>query len=143
MAEVSDVRAIAEQVKARIKHIEAELARHERLSDELARLRDALDGLEGAARSRVSRARHGRRPTAKLANKAQPARRVRPATASRRAPRGQNKAKVLESLKGGPQTASEISKSTEIATATVSTLLTKLVKTGEVTKAQRGYQLPD
>lgn len=39
-------------------------------------------------------------------------------------------------------TASEISTSTGIATGTVSTLLTKLAKTGEVAKAQRGYRLP-
>ena len=39
-------------------------------------------------------------------------------------------------------TASEIAKATGIATATVSTMLTKMVKTGELTKAQRGYRLP-
>jgi predicted Rossmann fold nucleotide-binding protein DprA/Smf involved in DNA uptake len=143
MPQVPDVSAIVEQVKARIKHIEGELARHERLSDELARLRDALGRLEGAARSQVSRGRRGRRPAATAADKARPARRARPATASGRAPRGQNKAKVLEALKGGPMTASEISKTTGIATGTVSTLLTKLAKTGEVTKAERGYRLPD
>jgi predicted Rossmann fold nucleotide-binding protein DprA/Smf involved in DNA uptake len=141
MPQVPDVSAIVEQVKARIKHIEGELARHERLSDELARLRDALGRLEGAARSQVSRGRRGRRPAATAADKARPARRS--ATASGRAPRGQNKAKVLEALKGGPMTASEISKTTGIATGTVSTLLTKLAKTGEVTKAERGYRLPD
>jgi predicted Rossmann fold nucleotide-binding protein DprA/Smf involved in DNA uptake len=58
-------------------------------------------------------------------------------------PRGQNKAKVLEALKGGPMTASEISKTTGIATGTVGSLLTKLATTGEVTKAERGYRLPD
>jgi predicted Rossmann fold nucleotide-binding protein DprA/Smf involved in DNA uptake len=143
MPQVPDVSAIVEQVKARIKHIEGELARHERLSDELARLRDALGRLEGAARSQVSRGRRGRRPAATAADKARPARRAQPATASGRAPRGQNKAKVLEALKGRPMTASEISKTTGIATGTVSTLLTKLAKTGEVTKAERGYRLPD
>ena len=143
MPQVPDVSAIVEQVKARIKHIEGELARHERLSDELARLRDALGRLEGAARSQISRGRRARRPAATAADKARPARRARPATASGRAPRGQNKAKVLEALKGGPMTASEISKTTGIATGTVSTLLTKLAKTGEVTKAERGYRLPD
>ena len=132
MPQVPDVSAIVEQVKARIK-----------LSDELARLRDALGRLEGAARSQVSRGRRGRRPAATAADKARPARRARPATASGRAPRGQNKAKVLEALKGGPMTASEISETTGIATGTVSTLLTKLAKTGVVTKAERGYRLPD
>jgi DNA-binding IclR family transcriptional regulator len=49
---------------------------------------------------------------------------------------------VLEALKGGPMTASEIAKVTGIATGTVSTLLTKLAKSGEVAKAERGYRLP-
>jgi DNA invertase Pin-like site-specific DNA recombinase len=143
MPEAPDVNAIVEQVTARIKQIEAELARHERLSDELARLRDALGRLEGAARSQVSRRRRGGRAAATPADKARPARRARPVPASGRAPRGQNKAKVLEALKGGPMTASEISKTTGIATGTVSTLLTTLAKSGEVTKAERGYKVPD
>jgi CRP-like cAMP-binding protein len=143
MPQVPDVSAIVEQVKARIKHVEAELARHQRLSDELSRLRDALGRLEGVARSQVSRGRRGRRPAPTTADKTQSASRARPARASGRAPRGQNKAKVLEALEGGPMTASEISKTTGIATATVSTLLTRLAKTGEVTKADRGYRLPD
>ena len=144
MPEVPDMSTIVEQVKTRIKQIEAELARHERLSDELARLRDALGRLEGAARSQVSRHRRGGRAAARPADKAQPARRVRPATtASARAPRGQNKAKVLEALKHGPMTASEISKATGIGTGTASTMLSKLVKSGEISKAERGYKLPD
>ena len=123
MPEVPDVSAIVEQVKARIKQIEAELARHERLSDELARLRDALGRLEGAARSQVGRRRRGGQAAAPPAARAPCL--ARPATsASRRAPRGQNKAKVLEALKRGPMTASEISKTTGIATGTASTLLT-------------------
>ena len=130
MAKVPDVSAIAQQVKARIKQIEDQLRQHERLSDELERLRDALTRLEGAARSRVSASR---RPAAKPAD-AQ--------SAPARAPRGQNKAKVLEALKGGPMTASEIAKVTGIGTGTVSTMLTKLAKSGELDKAERGYKLP-
>ncbi len=151
MPQVPDVSAIVEQVKARIKHIEGELARHERLTDELARLRDALGRLEGAARSRVTGGRRGRRSTAASASSAKPAgasrRTSAPArertTAPARAPRGQNKAKVLEALKAGPMTAGEIAKATGIASGTVSTLLTKLAKTGDVVKAERGYRLPD
>jgi CRP-like cAMP-binding protein len=141
MPEVPDVSTIVEQVKTRIKQIEAELARHERLSDELARLRDALGRLEGAARSHVGRGRRGRPAAAKPPAPERPAPTGRPRAAGR-APRGQNKAKVLEALKRGPMTASEISKATGIATGTVSTLLTRLAKSGEVTKAQRGYKLP-
>jgi predicted Rossmann fold nucleotide-binding protein DprA/Smf involved in DNA uptake len=63
-------------------------------------------------------------------------------TRGARAPRGQNKAKILESLKAGPKTASEIAKDTGIAAGTVGSTLTKLAATGEVTKADRGYGLP-
>jgi predicted Rossmann fold nucleotide-binding protein DprA/Smf involved in DNA uptake len=142
MPQVPDVSAIVEQVKARIKQIEGELARHERLSDELARLRDALGRLEGAGRARVSRARRSRPPASRAAEPDRPACAPKGTSASSRAPRGQNKAKVLEALKSGPMTASEIAKVTGIATGTVSTLLTKLAKSGEVAKAERGYRLP-
>jgi CRP-like cAMP-binding protein len=144
MPEVPDLSAIGEQIKARIKQIEAELGRHERFSDELARLRDALGRLEGAARSQVGRRRRGGQAATTMVEQASAARRAGPTTsASRRAPRGQNKAKVLEALKRGPMTASEISETTGIATGTASTLRTNLAKSGEITKAERGYKLPD
>jgi predicted Rossmann fold nucleotide-binding protein DprA/Smf involved in DNA uptake len=141
MPDVPEVSAIVEQVRARIKHIEGELAQHKRLSDELARLRDALGRLEGAGRARVRRDRDGR-PAAARAPKPNRAGARGRRIASRRAPRGQNRANVLEALKRGPMTASEIAKATGIGTGTVSTLLTKLSKTGEVAKAERGYRLP-
>ena len=157
MPEIPDVGAIAQQVKARIKHIEDQLKQHQRLSDELQRLRDALSRLEGGARSRVGAPRRSRKPTPQPAERAPrtPAaktgttsaraprtRASKTATTPARAPRGQNKAKVLDALKAGPMTASEISKATGIATGTVSTLLTKLAKSGELAKAERGYKLP-
>ena len=39
-------------------------------------------------------------------------------------------------------TASEISGQTGVATATASTLLSRLAKSGEIVKAERGYRLP-
>ncbi len=142
MPEIPDVSAIAQQVKSRIKQIEDQLRQHEKLTDELARLRDALGRLEGEARARVrSGGRRGRSTTSPDTG-ATATGAAKPATASPRAPRGQNKAKVLEALKGGPMTASEISKATGIATGTVSTMLTKMAKAGELTKAERGYTLP-
>jgi CRP-like cAMP-binding protein len=157
MPEIPDVGAIAQQVKARIKHIEDQLRQHQRLNDELERLRDALSRLEGEARSRVGAPRRSREPAPKPASSAarrpasKPARTPgraprtsasKPASAPARAPRGQNKAKVLDALKDGPMTASEISKATGIPTGTASTLLTKLAKSGEIAKAERGYKLP-
>jgi predicted Rossmann fold nucleotide-binding protein DprA/Smf involved in DNA uptake len=142
MPEIPDVSAIAKQVKARIKHIEEQLKQHHKLTDELERLRGALTRLEGEARSRLSTGRRDRKPTATPAGSATRARVAKPASAPARAPRGQNKAKVLDALKDGPMTASEIAKATGIATGTVSTMLTKMAKSGELAKAERGYKLP-
>ena len=148
MPTVPDVSAIVESVKSRIKQIEGELAKHERLSEELERLRDALGRLEGAARSRVrgrrggcraggpirrprqagwrrrDRRGGGRRPAGRSTARGEGAGAARPDRAGG-APRGQHKAKVLEALKDGPMTASEIANATGIATGTVSTLLTE------------------
>ncbi len=142
MPEIPDVSAIAQQVKARIKHIEDQLKQHHKLTDELERLRDALTRLEREARSRVSTVRRNRKPTALPAGSATRTRAAKPASVPARAPRGQNKAKVLDALKDGPMTASEIAKATGIATGTVSTMLTKMAKSGELAKAERGYKLP-
>jgi CRP-like cAMP-binding protein len=66
-------------------------------------------------------------------------------TASSRArtARGATKAKVLGAMSAeGALTAGEVAKATGLGRGTVSTTLTKLAKTGEVTKAERGYRLP-
>jgi len=138
MPEIPDVSKIAQQVKARIKQIEDQLKQHHTLTDELERLRGALTRLEGEARSRVSAGRRNRKPPASATR----TRAAKPTSTPARAPRGQNKAKVLDALKDGPMTASEIAKVTGIGTGTVSTMLTKMAKAGELAKAERGYKLP-
>src|SRR3954453_17160138 len=90
MPEIPDVGAIAQQVRARIKQIEDQLRQHQKLTDELERLRDALGRLEGEARWRV---RRSRKPTTS-AGGATPAATAASAAPAGRAPRGQNKAKV-------------------------------------------------
>ena len=70
MPQVPDAAAIAQQVKARIKHVEEQLKQHHKLTDELERLRDALSRLEGEARSRVSAVRRTGKPTATPAGNA-------------------------------------------------------------------------
>ena len=142
MPEIPDVSEIAKQVKARIQHIEDQLKQQHKLTDELERLRGALSRLEGEARSRVGGGRRARKPIATPAGSATRTRAGKPAGAPARAPRGQNKAKVLDALKDGPMTASEIAKATGIGTGTVSTMLTKMAKSGELAKAERGYRLP-
>jgi len=151
VVEVPGVGAIVEQIKARIGHIEEQVKRHRDLSDELERLRDALGRLEGGVGARV----RGRRTPAKassqrttVATKSAPAAKVsaavsRPKRPAAPAPRGQTRAKILEALKDGPKTAGEIAAATGIGRGTASTTLTKLAKSGEVVKAERGYKLPE
>ena len=117
MPQLPDAGAIAQQVKARIKQIEDQLKQHHKLTDELERLRDALSRLEGEARSRVRTVRRTRTPAATPAGGATRTRAAKSASVPARAPRGQNKAKVLDALKDGPMTASEIAKATDIAPA--------------------------
>jgi predicted Rossmann fold nucleotide-binding protein DprA/Smf involved in DNA uptake len=154
MANILDVSAITERIKARVTQIEDQLKQHQNLADELERLRSALARLEGEIRTRVTAGRRSRQPApapksaaapnaaAKRESAAAPGSASEPKRATARTPRGQNKAKILEALKDGPKTASEISKQTGIGTGTVSTTLTKLAKAGEIAKAERGYTLP-
>ena len=151
MVEVPGVGAIVEQIKARIGQIEEQLRRHRDLSDELERLRDALGRLEGGVGARV----RGRRTPAKASSqtttaaaKRSPAAKRSAAASGRKrtaapAPRGQTRARILEALKDGPKTAGEIAEATGIGRGTASTTLTKLAKSGEVVKAERGYKLPE
>ena len=137
--EVSD---IARSIKGRIREVEEQLKDHKALRDELERLKGALSRLEGGVRSRVD-GRHRRerpvtqRTTAPAPKDTSPAR-----STNARAPRGENKNKILASLKDGPKTASEIANETGIKASTISASLSKVAKAGEVVKADRGYKLP-
>ena len=156
MVEVPGLGAIVEQIKARIGQIEEQLRQHRDLSDELERLRDALGRLEGGVAARVP----GRRARAKAsspretaaakpsaAKTSAPAKKSPAASGPRRAgapaPRGQTRTKSLDALKDGPMTAGEIAATTGIGRGSASTTLTKLAKSGDVVKAERGYRLPD
>jgi DNA-binding transcriptional ArsR family regulator len=149
MAKRPDVGEIAEQVIERLKQIEDQVTQNRRLVDELGRLRDLVKDLERAVVSRFGGERvPAAEPTAR-AGRPTPGTRSRGAARSqaggrRPAPRGQNKAKILAALKEGePMTATEIARATGISAGTVSTTLNKMAKTGELTKAERGYRLPD
>ena len=148
MAEVPGVGAIVESIKARIAQIEEQLRQRRDLSDELERLRDALGRLERGVGARV-RGRRGQTPTGSGSTSV-PATRTATtkATASTQrrapaAPRGQTRARILEALKDGPKTAGDIAKATGIPRGSASTMLSKLAKSGEVVKAERGYKLPE
>jgi predicted Rossmann fold nucleotide-binding protein DprA/Smf involved in DNA uptake len=137
--EVSD---IARSIKGRIREVEEQLKDHKALSDELERLKGALSRLEGEVRSRVDGRRRRQRPVAPRPTVAAPEDASPAKNTTARAPRGENKKKILAALKDGPKTASEIATETGIKTGTVGASLSKLAKTGEVVKADRGYALP-
>jgi hypothetical protein len=149
--QVSDVRSIVDQIKARIADLEQQLKQHRDLSEELDRLRDALGRLEGDITARV----RGRRAPAKPSPRKPPTTTAKPAAATATAPaarntrsarsvapRGQTRARILGALSDGPKTAGEISETTGIPRASASTTLNKLAKSGDVVKAERGYKLP-
>jgi len=137
--EVSD---IARSIKGRIREVEQQLKDHKALSDELERLKGALSRLEGGVRSRVDGRRRRQRPVTQRTTAPAPKNTSPARSTNARAPRGENKKKILASLKGGPKTASEIANETGINAGTISASLSKLAKAGEVVKADRGYALP-
>jgi CRP-like cAMP-binding protein len=64
-------------------------------------------------------------------------------SATTRTPPGETRAKVLAALSSGTAlTAADVAKATGLARPTVSTTLSRLAKSGEVAKADRGYRLP-
>ena len=137
--EVSD---IARGIKGRIREVEQQLKDHRALSDELERLRGALSRLDGGVRARVDAKRRRERPATQRTRAPAPKDTSPARSAPARAPRGENKKKILAALNGGPKTAAEIANETGIKASTVGASLSKLAKAGEVVKADRGYALP-
>jgi predicted Rossmann fold nucleotide-binding protein DprA/Smf involved in DNA uptake len=137
--EVSD---IARSIEGRIREVEEQLKDHNALSDELERLKGALGRLEGGVRSRVDGRRDRERPVRHRAAAPAPRDTSPPRGTHARAPRGENKRKILAALEGGPKNATEIAHETGIKAGTIGASLSKLAKAGEVVKADRGYALP-
>ena len=137
-----EVSGVARSIKERIREVEEQLKNHKALSDELERLKRALSRLEGGVRSRVDSRQRCERPVTQRATAPAPKDTSPAPSTSARAPRGENKKNILAALKSGPKTASEIANETGIKASTVSASLSKLAKTGEVVKADRGYALP-
>jgi len=80
-------------------------------------------------------------PTAPTSSARQRQGRSGPSAAGTRARSGQTRSSVLAALSSGEaMTAGEVATATGLGRASVSTTLSKLAKTGDVTKAARGYQ---
>jgi hypothetical protein len=126
--------------------------RLDQLLAEADKLRHALAALDPRERSTPKPKTTKSQPTAKSADAPQqtPARKrtrlastTNGASVSTRTASGETKAKVLAALSSDRAlTAGEVANATGLARPTVSTTLSKLSKTGEVVKADRGYRLP-
>lgn len=111
--------------------------RLDQLLGEAEKLRRALAALDPRGESSAPAPATASRPAATRERTSQrtPARR-------RTAP-GATKARVLGTLSDGQaMTAGEVAAAAGLARPTVSTTLSKLAKSGEVAKAERGYRLP-
>ncbi len=115
---------VAQDIRGRAEQLRGELADRERAyRAETQQLRDELGRLDAALRV-IGDESYGAQPA--------PARRV-----ASRAPRGQNKAKILAVLGERPGvSAAEVAQATQIASATVSSTLAKMTAVGEVLKEQ-------
>ncbi len=132
--------------------------RLDQLLSEADKLRGALAALDpragrapresGRTPSRSGGSAPSRRASASSSGAARrtgAARRPAPAGRTRRrtAP-GVTRRKILQALAGGDaMTAGEVAAATGLGRGTVSTTLSKLTKSGEVLKAERGYRLPE
>jgi CRP-like cAMP-binding protein len=127
-------RGLFELIDSIRKQIEERL---EQLLAEAERLRGALAALNP---------RGGSSPPSRTARPRPAPTRPQPTQAKRtrrRTAPGATKAQVLGALTDGKaMTAGEVASATGLARATVSTTLSKLAKSGEVLKAERGYRLP-
>jgi len=94
-----------------------------------------------SARSRATAATAATAPSRQPA-KAPAAASGRAKSSAARAAPGATKSAILAALSdGSAMTAGEVATATGLGRATVSTTLSRLAKTGEVTKAPRGYQI--
>ena len=139
---VSELRTLAEEIERRLPSATPERSSTGNTAAHTS-TRSRAAGARGS-RSRADAGGRAQRPVTRHQNAPAPRQRNTAAAGAgdARAPRGQNKSKILESLKAGPKTASEIAKETGISTGTASATLTKMANAGEITKADRGYGLP-
>jgi CRP-like cAMP-binding protein len=132
----------------------------DRLLAEVEKLRDALAALDPrersaskpqAAKSKPAAKRPAPKPTSAKATPATTRARARARAAGSasgsapgtRAVPGETRTKVLAALSSdGALTAADVAKAAGLPRATVSTTLSRLAKSGAVTKADRGYRLP-
>ncbi len=121
---MSTLDRVAQDIRGRAEQLRGELAERERAyRAETQQLRDELGRLDAALRVMGDESYGAGRATSG---------RVTP-----RAPRGENKARILAVLGERPGvSAAEVAQATQIASATVSSTLAKMTAAGEVLKEQ-------
>jgi hypothetical protein len=141
---VSELRALADEIERRLPSATPDGSATGEIAGRTSTPSRAASPRASRSRAASATASNARRPATQPKHAAAPTPQVAAAsgTSVARAPRGENKAKILESLKAGPMTASEIAEHTGIGTGTVSSTLTKMAKAREIVKADRGYGLP-
>ncbi len=119
--------------------LEAILGEADKLGKALVALDPRSSSGSGRATRPVTRAsRPAPGPPTRPSRSAQPSGRTR-----RRTPPGATKRRVIAALSDGtPKTAGEVAAATGLPRGTVSTTLSKLARSGELVKADRGYALP-
>jgi hypothetical protein len=150
---MSAITDAVKQLKGRLAEIDDKIGPLQAEADQIRAAIEKLDSAPAAAaparRTATRRAPAGRRgrrtaarrtgarrtATAAAAAPAAPAART-----NGRAPRGQNRTKILASIKSDAKTAGQVAKETGIGRGTVATTLTKLVSDGAAVKAPRGYR---
>jgi hypothetical protein len=109
------------------------------LLSEAEKLRRALAALDPRGGSSTPSPRASRQPRPAPTQE----RRTQTRGTRRRTPPGATRARVQGALTDGKaMTAGEVAAATGLARGTVSTTLSKLAKSGDVVKAERGYRLP-
>jgi sugar-specific transcriptional regulator TrmB len=113
--------------------------RLDQLLSEAEKLRRALAALD----PRGGSASPARAATSRTRSATARPRRPQTSRTRRRTAPGTTKARVLGALSdGNAMTAGEVAGATGLPNATVSTTLSRLAKSGDVLKAERGYRLP-
>lgn len=117
------------EIESETKRVRAEIDKQRKdMEKRLRPLQDQLDALEDALQSLAGRG--ARKPAKKSERKK--------SSASGRAPRGTNKAAILEALKEKPgASAADIATATGIKSTVVSSSLTNLANQGEVKRTKR------
>jgi hypothetical protein len=136
---------IRADIEARLKELRAE-------EQELVRVLKALGRKNGEPAAAAPRSRRSKSATAKSGRKTMTAVKATKSRSTKATPTrskagstpGSTKGRILEALgDGSPRTAGEVATAAGLGRGSVSTTLSKLAKSGEVVKADRGYRLPN